>query len=309
LELIQLDNDTRGEKQGGFMPDTRDEQLQEVAILTLAVENVFRKLIRFLVGKISLVKLQEMISYIYVQESERKLRIESPAKRASLSRLAVLTGIDTRALVKITNSDDYQNPMHLGERFLKELTPESSIIESWTSDSRFINRKTGKASELSISGKRNSFEDLIKGVFTARGVTIMSLLDRLEQNEMVRVDRVKNTVSLLETRHAPYKHGEAVRALEIGLASSVILLDTVFFNFEAIKNGIETRYQRLSWTNLLSPGRRKDFEERLKIFLEDMEEKARTEIGKFEDKHTSKDQISAGVGMFYFEDLRQKLIP
>ena len=33
----------------------------DVAILTLAVENVFRKLIRLLIGKISLKKLQEMV--------------------------------------------------------------------------------------------------------------------------------------------------------------------------------------------------------------------------------------------------------
>ena len=33
----------------------------DVAILTIAVENVFRKLLRLLIGKISLKKLQEMI--------------------------------------------------------------------------------------------------------------------------------------------------------------------------------------------------------------------------------------------------------
>ena len=48
------------------MPAEQNQLYQEAAILTRAVENVFRKLIRFLVGRISLVRLQEMIRYIYV---------------------------------------------------------------------------------------------------------------------------------------------------------------------------------------------------------------------------------------------------
>ena len=48
--------------------------LKEAAILTRAVENVFRKLIRLLVGRMSLTKLQEMIRIIFVEESELKLK-------------------------------------------------------------------------------------------------------------------------------------------------------------------------------------------------------------------------------------------
>ena len=43
------------------MPPVQNEQLQDAAVLTRAVENLFRKMIRFLVGRLSLVKLQEMI--------------------------------------------------------------------------------------------------------------------------------------------------------------------------------------------------------------------------------------------------------
>ena len=52
----------------------------DVAILTLAVENVFRKLIRLLIGKISLKKLQEMVQVIFVEEAEANLRQERPGR-------------------------------------------------------------------------------------------------------------------------------------------------------------------------------------------------------------------------------------
>ena len=43
-----------------------DGPLKEAAIFTRAVENVFRKLIRLLLGRMTLVKLQEMIRCILI---------------------------------------------------------------------------------------------------------------------------------------------------------------------------------------------------------------------------------------------------
>ena len=67
------------------MTTSRKDDLGDVAILTLAVENVFRKLIRLLVGKISLKKLQDMIQVIFVEEAEAKLKKEKPGKNVPLS--------------------------------------------------------------------------------------------------------------------------------------------------------------------------------------------------------------------------------
>ena len=83
------------------MPADHKQRYQEAAMLTRAVENVFRKLIRFLVGRISLVRLQEMIRYIYVEEAEKNLRAENPGKNVPMTRLALVTGLDTRTLVQI----------------------------------------------------------------------------------------------------------------------------------------------------------------------------------------------------------------
>ena len=45
-----------------------------IAIIGRGVESVLRRLIRFLVGTISLTKLHELIDHIYVEEMEEKLR-------------------------------------------------------------------------------------------------------------------------------------------------------------------------------------------------------------------------------------------
>ena len=100
-----------------------EQTLPDVAILTRAVENVFRKLIRLLIGKMSLKKLQEMIQGIFVEEAEAKLRAERPGKNVPLSTLAVVTGFDTRTLTRIKSKESYLKPFHEENRFLSEITP------------------------------------------------------------------------------------------------------------------------------------------------------------------------------------------
>jgi len=75
--------------------------LKDVAILTRAVENVFRKLIRLLIGKMSLKKLQEMIQIIFVEEAEAKLKREMPGENVALGDIALQTGVDTRTIRKL----------------------------------------------------------------------------------------------------------------------------------------------------------------------------------------------------------------
>jgi len=120
-----------------------ESNLADVAILTRAVENVFRKLIRMLVGKISLKKLQEMVQVIFVEEAEAKLQKERPGKNVPLSTLAVVSGFDTRTLTRIKGTDNYLRPFHQAQRFLSEITPECSVLDVWESSPKYRDEETG----------------------------------------------------------------------------------------------------------------------------------------------------------------------
>ena len=111
------------------MPNISDNRLQEADLLARAVENVFRKLIRFLVGRISLVKLQEMIRFIYIDEAEKMLKAERPGKNVPLTQLALHTGLDTRTLTRVREKL-YEGEPQYEPKFLSELTPESAVVEA-----------------------------------------------------------------------------------------------------------------------------------------------------------------------------------
>ena len=81
-----------------------------------------------------------------------------------------------------------------------------------------------------------------------------------------------------------------------------ILLDTVIHNYNAIIQGSTYFFQRGSWTNRLSSENRLEFEEIIRAFLEKTDKKARNLIVPFEESYTSDNQITAGIGLFYFED-------
>ena len=106
-----------------FMATPSDPGLRDVATLTRAVERVFRKLIRMLIGKMSLKKLQEMIQIIFVEETEAKLKREAPGKNVALGDIALHTGVDTRTIKKIRAYIAVSDPIYKDESLLDGLMP------------------------------------------------------------------------------------------------------------------------------------------------------------------------------------------
>ena len=284
------------------MPPVQNEQLKDAAILTRAVENLFRKLIRFLVGRLSLVKLQEMIRYIYVEEAEGKLRRQKPHRDVPLTRLALLTGLDTRTLARVRNCDRYRKPLYKENRFIKSMTPESCVLDIWSSNSRFVDPDSGKPKQISLHGAGASFEQLVKEAVTSRGVTSQSILASLIADKAVELDDETQSLKLLEKIQAPYKSGNEWGALEVGLLHACSLLDTVFHNFQAVKDGGAPFYQRGSWTHRLRLDKRLDFRKIMRDFLEKSDDEAREFMLPYEEKISCEDQLTAGISMFYFEE-------
>ena len=132
------------------MSTTSETELRDVAILTRAVENVFRKLIRMLIGKMSLKKLQEMISILFVEEAEVKLKRESPGKNVALGDIALQTGVDTRTIKKIRTYIAVSNPIHLDDVFLDGFMPLFKVFDVWMNDDKFFDAKTEKPRRLNI---------------------------------------------------------------------------------------------------------------------------------------------------------------
>lgn len=284
------------------MRSSLDIRHQESAVLAQGVENLCRKLVRFLIGRISLVKLQEIIKYLYIEEIENKLKKENPNKNIPLTQFALLSGLDTRTLTKVRNDEKYKHPLHQESNFLEEITPGASILDNWCSKPPYIDEHTGKPKTLDISGKSNSFEALFKESTKSRGVTYKSQLKRLVESDAISMNTKSQQVSLLSSSYLPADAKDKLGAIEMGFSALGNMVDTITHNIDSIDTEQERLYQRGAWTYRLNPNNKAKLRAELKKLLEQTDSKARTIISKHEDNFTSSNQITSGISLFYFEE-------
>jgi len=275
-------------------------QQHDIAILTQATENVFRKLIRILVGRISLLKLQEMINFIYVEEAEKKIKKEFQKANVPLTKLALMTGLDSRTVANIRNK--IESSGHLYEQlFLRELTPESAIVEAWVKfiDSAPPSESAGR-SALKYGDDESDFEILMRSTISSRGITSQSIIQRLVASKSVIQDKKKKTIKLVVKQFSPYLSRDEPQIFNAAFTAISNLISTVENNIKAAPE--DRLFQRQVWTFRLPTRDKLIFRQQMRLFLESTELGAKEKIGHWEINSGIDEIISAGVGIYYFEE-------
>jgi len=281
------------------MSPPKDENLQDAAILTRAVENVFRKLIRFLVGRISLVKLQEMIRFIYVEEAEKNIQAEKPGKNVPLTRLALVTGLDTRTLLHVKRRLALEGKIYK-QQFLKDLTPESAIVEAWSDQINKAGQGGAGSSVLTYGNEDSEFESLVRSTISTRGITTHSIVQRLVATKSIEQDKSKKLLKLIVDQFSPYLSNDEPTIVNAAFSAISNLISTIEYNIN-IPND-QKIFQRQSWTFRLKPSDQLQFRETMRKFLHEANKRARQKIRPWERDEYGADLLTAGIGLYYFED-------
>lgn len=271
-------------------------------VLVRSLEQLLTRLVRLLVGRISLVRLLELIRNIYIREVVEYLEREAPDKRITKAQLALMTGIDTRTLAKQMESRAFDRPMHENAGFLAAMTPETRIISTWMSEPRFLDQSTQSPLPLSLEPGPRSFHALVARAIGGRGLTIASVLQRLQLGGAVAVDETAQEVRLVADTYYPFLNNDDTAMLDVGLSTAATLLRTVSMNMERAANGEEKLFQRSSFTHQLDPQNQAEFQHRMKAFLTGSESECKSLIADMEGKMPVPGQITAGVSFFYFEE-------
>jgi len=283
------------------MATTNETELRDVAILTRAVENVFRKLIRMLIGKMSLKKLQEMIALLFVEEAEAKLKQESPGKNVALGDIALQTGVDTRTIKKIRTYIAVSNPIHLDDVFLDGFMPLFKVFDIWMNDDKFFDAETGKPRKLNIEGEGASFSELVKMAIQSRGLTAQAVLKRLKEIDVVDEDVVAGTVVLKQEDNV-FISKDDLDLLDVGFTAIGNLVSTISHN---IQNNLDEKakyYQRGSWDYHFDPEKMDRVRNEIHKYLRREDKKSRDLIARLAETDAKKGQLTAGISMFYFEE-------
>ena len=275
--------------------------LRDVSILTRAVENVFRKLIRMLIGKMSLKKLQELIQVIFIEEAEAKLKQEAPGKNVALGDIALQTGVDTRTIKKVRTYIAVSDPISEDSAFLDGFMPLFKVFDLWMNDGRFFDPATGKPRRLEIEGEGASFSELVKKAIQSRGLTARAVLKRLREIDVVDIDHSTGTVVLKQEDNV-FIGKDDLDLLEVGLTAIGNLVGTINHNIVNQANEDARYFQRGSWNYQFSPENIDHVRKTIHRYLRKVDAQSRDLITSLAETESKRDQITAGISMFYFEE-------
>ncbi len=278
----------------------KDLKSQEVTALGAGVASVLRRLVRPLIGVMSLARLEEMLRLVFVEEAEKHLREEFPGRSVPVSQMALLTGLDTRQINKLRQHPGYRSEGERDGDFQSNMTPTTHLLDLWSTDPAYLD-EAGQPLALEVFGEHASLEALMKSSRFIRGVTPRSVADRLVLSGAATEDD-SGRLHMVTEKFLPSASSDVEGAIEVGFHAIGRLVDTVIDNLEQLGSDDPRLYQRAYWTNRLAPHRREEFRERLIALMTDFEEQGTALLSDMEMKIESPSQRTAGFGLYEFED-------
>jgi len=232
----------------------------------LAVERLLRPLVRLLVGRVACIYLVDRLRRLYVAESRAWLERTHPGQRITRSRLAMLTGLDTRTIASIEaaqRGSDTDLPS-------TEVCAGSVVIERWLTDPAFHDDR-GAPALLAMMGPNRSFQALTTRA-VGRNITPHTVLEQLVESGNVAVD-ADERIRLVDPVYRPVRPSEET-ALDLGSHSIARLVETVRRNADDSTRGA-CRLQQDRLSTRIPSERRDELDARardlLRRHIEEME--------------------------------------
>lgn len=275
---------------GLAMQDT-NRLTDESKSITYFLSQVFRKVVRLVIGTVSLPALVDILKAIYVDEAEKKLSREG--SKPTKSALALMTGLDTRVVSQVLEQNletTIQN---------QAVNPENALIDMWSSDPYFQDPETGMPAALPIAGRGKTFQGLVLRSI-GRNITVKTVMDRLLNWGIIRVNSGEiETVELLSRTYLPLTD-DRVKHTEIGFLEASRILGAVIHNMNSEP---EFRVpQQGRWTYRLSVENYKDFRLRARQLLEKQIKEGEALLEEFEEPKKHAGQMTVGIGWYQWSD-------
>jgi hypothetical protein len=272
------------------MQNNLNEQTDAKSI-THFLSRVFRKVVRLVIGSVSLPALHDILKAIYVEEAQKKLLREG--SKPTKSAIALITGLDTR-MVSSVLAQNLESTIQN-----QNVNPENALLAYWSTDPFFKDADTGKPAALPFSGRGKTFQGLVLKAI-GRNITVKTVMDRLLAWESIRVIRGDiDTVELVSITYLPLSD-DRVKHTEIGLLEASRVLGAVIHNMNPDR---EFRVpQQGRWTYRLNPARYKEFRGKARDLLEKQIKEGELLLEDFEETANQPGQMTIGIGWYQWGD-------
>jgi hypothetical protein len=269
-----------------------EQQGQDISWLVEAMTRMVRPIVRFAVGRVSCAALVNLIREVYVEEAKKYLQAENPDRKVTRSALALLCGMDGRAIKAFEENDERDYAP-------SDVCSEAHILEMWNNDEAFLGEDDLPA-ELLIHGPQGTFQRLVSRA-AGRAVTPQTALDRLLESGNVELCDNDTRVRLVDPFYKPVKDSEKT-AIEAGSLAINRLGRSVVHNTSRVPAGEPSWLQQDRWSFRIPRDRLEVIRSEVRAILErhitEMEQYLESE----EKKPAEANESSVGIGWYYWED-------
>jgi len=265
-------------------------QHDQGARLATAVERVIRPFIRLIVGRISCGFLVQQIKRIYIEEARRWIERNDQNGRVTKSKLAMLSGLDTRTISTIEAQGASPEECTVGD-----LCAEAGVLYRWTSNPEFHDQ-AGEPGRLPIMGKSRSFQSLVSSTI-GRNVTYQTVLERLLESGNVEIEQ-EDFLRLVNPYYQPVKASEQT-IIDAGSLSIGRMTETVLHNMEASDKS-DRLLQQNRWSRRIPSAALPELRLKSREVIARQMLEIESLIDSYEVEEDSPDTCVFGVGWFQF---------
>ena len=269
------------------------EQRADINWLVQAIVRMIQPLVRFAVGRVSCTALVGLIREVYVAEAKSYLKAQNPDRKVTRSALALLCGMDSRAIAALEESADKSYS-------IADLSSHSAILEMWNKNDDFRNPGSGEPEELLIHGPHGTFQRLVSRA-AGRAVTPQTALEILLESGNIDLNDEGTHVRLIDPVYKPVKDSEKT-AIEAGSLAINFLGKAIVHNTSRHTRNQAPWLQQDRWSMRIPchrvPLLRKELRETLERHIREVEISLESE----ETQTTEGAECSVGLGWYYWED-------
>jgi hypothetical protein len=275
----------------GIAMQNNINQQDDAKSITHFLSRVFRKVVRLVIGSVSLPTLIEILKSIYVEEAQNKLVREG--SKPTKSAIALMTGLDTRVVSTLMAQSLDDNPQ------IQNINPENALIDMWSSDPFFQDQNTGLPAILPTVGRGRTFQTLVLRSI-GRNITVKTVISRLLDSNNIRIiQKDYEEVELLSQLYSPISTDRA-KQTEVGLIEASRVLGAVIHNMSSDPKIRVPQQGR--WTYRLNPDRYKEFRKRIRDLLGKQIKEGESLLEEFEEPTKQPGQMTVGIGWYQWRD-------
>lgn len=197
-------------------------------ILSKAVIQILRPIIRVLMrNEVSHAEFSALAKQAYVDVAYKHFSI--PNKKMTYSRVAVLTGVNRKEVVRLTKMNAQDSKVGTPNR-------STRVVNGWLNDADFLDKNKNPLI-LNIKGDNNSFSTLVARY--SGDITIGAIIDELER---IGIAKRINTEQIQLTQQGYIPESGELEKIDILSICTGDLLSSAVYNLEHGSN--DGRFQR-----------------------------------------------------------------